>query len=172
MSESPVFSNGQRGGGPILLTSRTHDHLRSAFASEGQSHQLLLYFAIVAEIEGHADVADLLRELAEAHALHAHGHLDLLRCSAEPLTGLPMGGTLRNLECALAAEQRAAREDYASMARTAAAEGFLDIADWLKTVALAGEAHAQRLSQAALRLSEPQGATGRFASSESLHNAP
>lgn len=131
---------------PILLNSRTHDHLRAAFAAEGQAHQLLTYFALVAEIEGLADVAELLRGLAEAHAMHAHGHLDLLRRAAEPMTGLPMGLSARNLDCAAAAERLLADQTYPDMIKTAEAEGFLDVADWLRTVARANEEHAERLA--------------------------
>jgi len=131
----------------VLLGSQTHDHLRTAFATEGQTAQLLLYFAQVAEIEGHAEVAEQLRHLAEAHALHAHGHLDLLRRAADPLSGLPMGLTAKNLACAVAAQRQAAHETYPAMIKTADAEGFLDIADWLKTVARVNDAHANRLSQ-------------------------
>lgn len=133
---------------PVLLRSRTHDHLRAAFAAEGQAHLLLGYFAQVAEVEGLGDLADLFRQLAEAHALHAHGHLDLLRRAADPVTGLPMGLSARNLACATALQRRLAGETYPDMIRTAEAEGFLDIADWLKTVARASEEQAERLALA------------------------
>ena len=43
-------AKGPRPETPVLLGSRTHDHLRSAFAFEGQAHQLMISFAQVAEI--------------------------------------------------------------------------------------------------------------------------
>jgi rubrerythrin len=132
---------------PELLHSQTHDHLRAAFAVEAQVQQMLAYFAQVAEIEGQAGEAELLRALAEAHSLHAHGHLDLLRRAADPLTGLPMGLTARNLACAAALTRLAGAETYARMVKTAEAEGFLDVADWLKTVARANETAAARLTR-------------------------
>lgn len=140
---------------PVLLNSRTHDHLRAAFAAEGQAYQLLTSFAQIAEIEGFVDIAALLRQQAEAHALHAHGHLDLLRRAVEPLTGMPMGLSARNLPCATAVQRQLADQTYPDMIRTAVAEGFLDIADWLKTVARASEEHGDQLAQLAERPNQP-----------------
>lgn len=142
---------------PVLFGSRTHDHLRAGFAAESQTHAILSAFALLAEIEGDAATAALLRDLAEAHALHAHGHLDLLRRAAEPLSGLPIGTTRQNLQCAATAARLAATELYPDMVKTAEAEGFLDIADWLRTVARAVESHADRLGTTAPRSSgEPR----------------
>jgi rubrerythrin len=144
-TQSEIDITNPRPNATMLLGSQTHHHLRSGFAAEVQVQSLLLYFALIAEIEGHLEVAASLRGLADVHALHAHGHLDLLRRAAEPLTGLPMGLTAQNLICAAAAARQAAEETYPDMITTAESEGFFDIADWLRTVARANESHADRL---------------------------
>src|SRR5262245_32586860 len=108
-----------RASAPPLVGSRTHEHLRTAFAIEAQAQSLLTYFALIAEIEGRPDLAQLLQDLAEAHGLHAHGHLDLLTRAADPLASRPMGPTANNLDCVLAAEDHASRDLYSPMIKTA-----------------------------------------------------
>jgi rubrerythrin len=58
-----------------------------------------------------------------------------------------MGLSSRNLPCAVAAERLLSDDTYRDMHRTAEAEGFLDIADWFKTVARANRAHAERMAE-------------------------
>ena len=42
---------------PELEGSRTHENLKTAFAGESQPNRRYLYFARVADVEGHPDIA-------------------------------------------------------------------------------------------------------------------
>jgi rubrerythrin len=69
-----------------LKGTKTHAHLKEAFAGESQANRRYLYFAKQADIEGHPDVGGLFRDTAEAETGHAHGHLDFLKRVGDPAT--------------------------------------------------------------------------------------
>ena len=62
-----------------LKGSKTHTNLKEAFAGESQANRRYIYFAKVADVEGHPDLAGLFRDTAEGETGHAHGHLDYLK---------------------------------------------------------------------------------------------
>ncbi|HND28632.1 MAG TPA: rubrerythrin family protein, partial [Myxococcota bacterium] len=74
-----------------LAGTQTHNNLKAAFAGESQANRRYLYFAKIADVEGHPDVAGLFRDTAEGETGHAHGHLDYLKQVGDPATGLPIG---------------------------------------------------------------------------------
>ena len=128
--------------------SPTHGSLREAFADEARTAQRYLYFAELAEIEGHGEAAVLFRELAESATHNAHGHLDWLRRIGDPLTDLPMGDTEQNLRCAVAREAMESTTTYPRWARQALEEGFTDVASWLDCLATYKRAHLERFRAA------------------------
>src|ERR671918_1018440 len=97
---------------PDLKGTKTHDNLKAAFAGESQANRRYLYFAKVADVEGHPDVAGLFRDTAEGETGHAHGHLDWLKQSGDPATGLPIGSTKDNLAAAVSGETYEYTEMY------------------------------------------------------------
>ena len=127
-----------------LKGSRTHANLKAAFAGESQANRRYLYFAKVADVEGHPEVAGHFRDTAEGETGHAHGHLDYLKPVGDPATDLPIGDTALNLEAAIAGETHEYTDMYPGMAKTAREEGFTEIADWFETLAKAEKAHAGR----------------------------
>jgi rubrerythrin len=127
-----------------LKGTRTHANLKAAFAGESQANRRYLYFAKVADIEGHPEVAGHFRDTAEGETGHAHGHLDYLKQVGDPATELPIGDTALNLRAAVAGETHEYTDMYPGMARTARDEGFSEIADWFETLAKAEKAHAGR----------------------------
>jgi rubrerythrin len=131
---------------PELRGSTTHDNLKSAFGHESRTNRLYLYFAKIAAIEGHPDVASQLQDIADGRTGHAHGHLDFLKEVGDPMTGMPMGETEDNLRSAVTAETAASQELYAGMAQTAHNEGFHQIANWFETLGKADAAHAERFA--------------------------
>jgi rubrerythrin len=131
--------------------------LRAAFVAESTTTQRYTYFAQIAEIEGHTEVARLFGELAESVACAAHGHLDFLCPTADPTTGQPVGETQLNLAAAMAGELRDATSLYPRLAGAAHAEGLADAAGWLTTLSGLKKAHVDKLRQALTRLSEPAG---------------
>ncbi len=129
-----------------LKGSKTHDNLKYAFAGESQANRRYLYFAKIADVEGHPEVAGNFRDTAEGETGHAHGHLDYLKKVGDPATDLPIGPTEDNLKSAIAGETHEYTDMYPGMARTAREEGFPEIADWFETLAKAEKSHAGRFS--------------------------
>jgi len=132
---------------PTLKGTQTHENLKRAFAAEAQANRRYVYFARQADIEGYPDIAGLFRDTAEGETGHANGDMDLFKSSGDPVTGLPIGSTARNLESAIAGETQEYTEQYPNMAATARAEGFADVAEWFDTLARAEKNHAARFVQ-------------------------
>ena len=103
---------------------KTHQNLKDAFAGESQANRRYLYFAKVADVEGHPDIAGLFRDTAEGETGHAHGHLDYLKRVGDPATGEPIGDTAKNLKASIAGETYEYTEMYPGFAKTAREEGF------------------------------------------------
>ena len=131
-----------------LKGTKTHQNLKEAFAGESQANRRYLYFAKVADVEGHPDLAGLFRDTAEGETGHAHGHLDYLAAVGDPATDLPIGSSRLNLKAAIAGETHEYTDMYPGMARTARDEGFDEIADWFETLAKAEKSHAGRFQKA------------------------
>ena len=132
---------------PALKGTKTEDNLKEAFAGESQANRRYLWFAKRADIEGYPDVAGLFRDVAEGETGHAHGHLEFLAESGDPVTGEPIGDTDVNLKSAIAGETYEFTEMYPGFAKTARDEGFEEIAQWLETLARAEKSHAGRFTE-------------------------
>jgi rubrerythrin len=137
---------------PKLDGTKTHEHLKEAFAGESQANRRYLYFAKVADIEGYPEVAGLFKDTADGETGHAHGHLDFLKQVGDPATGKPIGDTLKNLQSAVAGETYEYQSMYPGFAKTAREEGFGEIAEWFETLAKAEKSHAGRFEKAAQTL--------------------
>ena len=131
-----------------LKGTKTHTNLKEAFAGESQANRRYLYFAKIADVEGHPDVAGLFRDTAEGETGHAHGHLDYLKTVGDPATDLKIGDTALNLKAAVHGETHEYTNMYPGMAKTARDEGFPEIADWFETLAKAEKSHAGRFEKA------------------------
>ena len=137
-----------------LKGSKTQQNLKDAFAGESQANRRYLYFAKVADVEGHPDIAGLFRDTAEGETGHAHGHLDYLKAVGDPATDLKIGDTSLNLKSAVHGETHEYTNMYPGMAKTARDEGFTEIADWFETLAKAERSHANRFQKALDALSD------------------
>ena len=133
---------------PQLKGTKTHQHLKDAFAGESQANRRYLYFANKADVEGYTEVAALFRSTAEGETGHAHGHLDYLAEVGDPATDLPIGSSSNNLKAAVAGETHEYTDMYPGMAKTARDEGFDEIADWFETLAKAERSHANKFAKA------------------------
>ena len=130
-----------------LAGTKTHENLKHAFAGESQANRRYLYFSRRADIEGHPYVAGLFRDVAEGETGHAFGHFEFLEEVGDPVTGVPVGDTEKNLKSAIEGETYEYTEMYPGFARTARDEGFEEIAEWLETLARAEKSHAGRFTQ-------------------------
>jgi rubrerythrin len=133
---------------PDLKGTKTHGNLKDAFAGESQANRRYLYFAKIADVEGHPDIAGLFRDTAEGETGHAHGHLDYLKVVGDPATDQRIGDTSLNLKSAVHGETHEYTNMYPGMAKTARDEGFSEIADWFETLAKAEKSHAGRFEKA------------------------
>ena len=130
-----------------LKGTQTHENLKRAFATEAEANRRYVYFARQADVEGYPEIAGLFRDTAEGETGHANGHMDRLRAVADPVTDLPIGTTIKNLESAIAGETREFTDQYPQMAATARADGLPEIAEWFETLAKAEKNHAARFRQ-------------------------
>jgi rubrerythrin len=129
---------------PRLEGTKTHENLKASFAEAAQANRRYLYFARQADVEGQAEAAGLLRDMAEGEASHAQGSLDFLREVGDPATGAPFGSTILNLQSAIIDEATQGNETYLDFARAAREEGFDEVAEWFETLARAERSHAER----------------------------
>lgn len=127
-----------------LSGSRTQQNLIAAFARETQSNHRYLWFAQLADVEGHPDVAALFRSVADGEIGHAQGLLEFLADVGDPISGLPIGDTRLNLRAAIAGESHDAVATYPKFASTARDEGFDDVAAWFDSLAGAEARQADR----------------------------
>src|ERR671923_1085515 len=139
---------------PQLNGSKTHDNLKEAFAGESQANRRYLYFAQKADVEGYPDVAALFRSVAEGETGHAFGHFDFLAEVGDPVTGVEVGPTAKNLKSAAEGETYEYTEMYPGFAKTARQEGFEEIAEWFETLARAEKSHAGRFNKGLATLAE------------------
>jgi rubrerythrin len=127
--------------------SKTHDNLKTAFAGESQANRRYLYFARRADIEGYPDIGGLFRDTSEAETGHAFGHMDFLKEAGDPVTGVPIGDTEKNLKSAVEGETYEYTQMYPGFAKTARDEGFEEVAEWFETLARAEKSHAGRFQK-------------------------
>jgi len=131
-----------------LRGTKTFENLKEGFAGESQANRRYLYFARKADIEGYTDVAGVFRDTAEGETGHAFGHFDFLSEVGDPVTGVPVGGTDKNLKSAVEGETYEYTQMYPGFAKTAREEGFEEIAEWFETLARAEKSHAGRFTKA------------------------
>ena len=131
-----------------LKGSKTEQNLKEAFAGESQANRRYLFFAKHADIEGYPEIAGLFRDTAEGETGHAHGHLEYLKKTGDPATGLPFTDVPQMLQSAVAGETHEYTDMYPGMAKAAREEGFSEIADWFETLAKAERSHAGKFQRA------------------------
>ena len=136
-----------------MKNTKTYENLKAAFAGESQANRRYLYFAQIADVEGNSDAASLFRSTAEGETGHALGHLEFMKETGDPATGLPIGDTLKNLKSAVEGETHEYTDMYPGMAKVARDEGFDEIAEWFETLARAEKSHAGRFQKALDHLS-------------------
>ena len=131
-----------------LKGSETEKNLKRAFARNSSANFRYLYFAAKADLEGYNDVSTVFRSTANGEAGQAQGHMEYLKSSGDPTSGLPVGSTEDNLKAAIAGESDGFADAFPGMAKTALKEGFDDIADWFETLAKAERSQANRFRRA------------------------
>ena len=130
-----------------LANTKTHENLKHAFASEAQANRRYMYFARRADIEGFPEIGGLFRDTSEAETGHAFGHMDFLKEVGDPVTGVAIGDTEKNLKSAVEGETYEYTQMYPGFAKSARDEGFDEVAEWFETLARAEKSHAGRFQK-------------------------
>ncbi len=120
--------------------------LREAFAREAESVVRCLFYARRADVEGRADIAAVLRSVADGETSQAFGHLEFLEETGDPLAG---GGDAAGDLAALIDAESLAVERYTELASAARAAGLTDAAGWFNSLVDAESVHLGVLRRAA-----------------------
>ena len=118
-----------------LKGSKTEANLRAAFSGESEARNKYTYFASVAKKEGYEQIAAIFLETAENEKEHAKLHLKYLN---------GIGDTKANLADAAAGENYEWTDMYATFAKEAEEEGFMEIAATFKGIAAVEKEHEER----------------------------
>ncbi|MDQ6847900.1 MAG: rubrerythrin [Candidatus Dormibacteraeota bacterium] len=120
--------------------------LREAFAREAESVVRCLFYARRADVEGRADIAAVLRSIADGEISQAFGHLEFLEETGDPLAG--GGDAAGDLAAVIDVEGRAVQR-YTELAASARAAGLSDAAGWFDSLVEAESVHLGVLRRAA-----------------------
>ena len=128
--------------------SRTEKNLMVAFAGESQARNRYTFFASQARKEGYQQIAAIFLETAENEKEHAKRFFKFLEGGeVEIAASFPagtIGTTLENLRAAANGERHEHTVLYPEFARIAEEEGFQEIADVFRAVAVAEKQHERR----------------------------
>ncbi|MBW6516014.1 MAG: rubrerythrin family protein [Candidatus Cloacimonetes bacterium] len=133
--------------------SKTASNLMKAFAGESQARMRYTYYASVAKKQGYLQIADIFLETAENEKEHAKLFLKQLiknGVEGEPveiIASYPAAlstETKNNLAYAAAGENEEWTDLYPTFAKIADEEGFKEVADTFRLVALVEKKHETR----------------------------
>ncbi len=141
-----------------LKGTETEKNLLAAFAGESQARNRYTYFASQARKEGYEQIAAIFAETAEQEKEHAKREFKFLEGGeVEIAAAFPagvIGTTLENLKAAAAGENYEHTEMYPGFADTADKEGFAEIAEVFRNIAVAEKRHEERYLALAKNISD------------------
>lgn len=120
-----------------LKGSKTEANLQAAFAGESQARNKYTYYASKAKKDGFNQIAAIFEETASNEKEHAKMWFKLLHGGAVP-------GTIENLKDAAAGENYEWTDMYATFAKEAREEGFIEIANAFEMVGAIEKEHEER----------------------------
>ncbi len=131
-----------------LKGSKTENNILTAFAGESQARNRYTYFAGKARKEGFVQMAAIFEETADQEKEHAKRLFKFLEGGeVEIVAAFPagvIGTTAENLRAAAAGEHHEHTEMYPEFAAVAREEGFDEIAEVFKNIAVAEKQHERR----------------------------
>ena len=122
-----------------LKGTKTEKNLQAAFAGESQARNKYTYYASQAKKEGFEQISAIFTETANNEKEHAKIWFKLLNGG--------IGNTVENLKDAAAGENYEWTDMYATFAKEAREEGFIDIANFFKELREVEEDHAKRFKE-------------------------
>jgi len=135
---------------------KTIENLVKAFIGESQARNRYTFYAKVAKKEGYEQIAEIFRITAENEKEHASWLFKLInelkKKSDENLEEIKvevtaptiLGKTIENLKSAISGENYEYTKMYPEFAETAEKEGFPEIAERLRAIAIAERHHEER----------------------------
>lgn len=128
--------------------TQTEKNLLTSFAGESQARNRYTFFASKAKKEGYEQISAIFTETAGQEKEHAETmfkHLEggVVEITASFPAGV-IGTTLENLKAAAAGENEEWTEAYPHFAEVADAEGFPEIAEMYRRIAVAEKGHEER----------------------------
>jgi rubrerythrin len=131
-----------------LKGTQTEKNILTAFAGESQARNRYTYFASQAKKDGYVQISEIFTETANQEKEHAKRLFKLLEGGEVEVTAAfpagVIGTTLDNLKEAAAGENHEYTDMYPGFAKTAVEEGFDEIADIFKAIAVAEKQHEKR----------------------------
>ncbi len=131
-----------------LKGSKTEKNLLTAFAGESQARNRYTYFASQAKKDGYVQIQSIFEETANQEKEHAKRLFKFLQGGeAEVQASFPagvIGTTSENLKEAAGGENYEWTEMYPGFAKVAEEEGFSEIADVFRSIAVAEKQHEKR----------------------------
>jgi len=131
-----------------LKGTKTEKNLLTSFAGESQARMRYNYFASKAKKDGFEKIAVIFEETANQEKEHAKRMFKFLEGGDAEITATYPAGmisdTLANLKAAAAGEHEEWTEAYPEFARIADEEGFHDIAEMYRKIAVAEKHHEER----------------------------
>jgi len=128
--------------------TQTEKNLLTSFAGESQARNRYTFFASAAKKEGYEQISAIFTETAEQEKEHAKRMFKYLEGGVVEITAsFPagvIGKTLDNLKAAAAGENEEWSEAYPHFAEVADAEGFPEIAEMYRRIAIAEKGHEER----------------------------
>jgi len=141
-----------------LKGSQTEKNLLTAFAGESQARNRYTYFASQARKEGYEQIAAIFEETANQEKEHAKREFKFLEGGEVKITAAfpagVIGNTFENLKAAAAGEHYENTEMYPGFAKTADKEGFDEIAEVFRNIAIAEKRHEERYVALAKNITE------------------
>ena len=131
-----------------LKGSKTEKNILTAFAGESQARNRYTYFASQAKKEGFMQISMIFEETADQEKEHAKRLFKFLEGGEVEISGAFPAGvidtTLENLKESASGENYEHTEMYPGFAKIAREEGFYEIADVFKAIAVAEKQHEKR----------------------------
>jgi rubrerythrin len=120
--------------------------LREAFGREAESVLRCLFYVRRADVEGRADIAGVLRTIADGEISQAFGHLELVEDAGDAIAG---GGDMAGDLTAVIDAEGVAVARYTELTEAARGADHTDAADWFETFVEAESVHLGVLRRAA-----------------------
>ena len=131
-----------------IKATQTEKNLLTAFAGESQARNRYTYFASAAKKAGYEQISAIFIETADNEKEHAERLFKFLEGGAVEITGsFPagiIGDIVPNLEAAANGENYEHTTMYPEFADVAEKEGFPEIAEVFRNIAVAEKAHEER----------------------------